>query len=146
MEQLSSQTVEYAKKYASLKHQKDQLDLQVKDIEAEMDLINIEMVRTMEEVGMQRFALDGIGTFYLATNFYPKIVGDSAKVIAWLDAQGANTVAPRKINIPALRELIEERMEKDQPVPPADLVESHSETKVRLRAVGKKTNGGATNG
>jgi len=138
MKQLSSKTVENAKKYASLKRQKDELDRQVKDIEAAMDMINIEMVKDMEDVGMQRFMLDGIGTFYLATNFYPKVIGDASKVIEWLDGEGVSSIAPRKIHMPALRELIEERMEKDLPVPPADLIESHSETKVRLRSAGNK--------
>jgi len=128
---LTSETVELAKKYAINKKKREDARLILDDLKAEQDMIGVELVKKMEEIGLASFKLPE-GTFYLATTFYPNIL-DTEKMIDWLDKQGQSNIAPRTINKPAFREFYQERIEKDLPVPPAELVDAHSETGVRLR-------------
>jgi hypothetical protein len=87
----------------------------------------------MEELGLGNFKLEGHGTFYLATSFYPTVL-DSEKMIDWLDKNGQSGIAPRTIHKTAFKEFYQERVEKDLPLPPSELVDAHSETAVRLRS------------
>jgi len=121
-----------AKRMYELRTQKLELETQINGLDAELDQIRTELTEVMSELGIQKFALDGIGTFYLATSIYPKI-SDSDRMIVWLDDNGCGNIAPRKIHVPSLKEMIETRMAEDKPVPSADLIEMTSETSVRLR-------------
>ena len=126
--------VSFAQRYAVIKAEMAELKEKVKLLDGERDQINVAMTGIMESMEMQRFSIEGLGTFYLQSVFYPKVVGDPEKVIAWLDGEGAEAVAPRTISKTRLKELIEERLEKDQPVPPTELVECSTTVEVRLRS------------
>ena len=130
---LSSEAVQLAKKYASLQATKKELEAQKKDVEAEMDQVNAVLKDKMVEMELQNFKLEGLGTFYLQTSFYPKVV-DREKLIAWLDERQLSTTAPRTVHLPSLREIYQDRAEHDQDLPTAEMVEAHSSTDVRLRA------------
>lgn len=130
---LSSEAVVLAKKYASLQASKKELEAQKKDIEAEMDMVGTTLRDKMIELEMQNFKLEGVGTLYLQTSFYPKVV-DREKLIAWLDARELSGTAPRTVHLPSLREIYQERAENDKDLPSQDMVEAHSVTDVRLRA------------
>ena len=86
----------------------------------------------MEDLGIQKFGLDGMGTFYLSTNIYPKIA-DTDRMIDWLDEHGKANLAPRKVHIPSLREMVETNMKEDLPVPSSDLLDMTPQVSVRLR-------------
>lgn len=131
-EVLNSETTQFARKYFELKVKKDKLDQQVTDIEAEIDMVRTELTTKMEDIGLQTFKLEKMGTFYLQTTFMPKVLNDE-KMIDWLDKHNQTNIAPRTIKKAALKEYWQEAMEKDHPIPPADLAEAYSETKVRLR-------------
>lgn len=130
---LSSEAVKLARRYHEIREQVRGLEKQINDMDAEKDQVAIALKKIMEDVGMQRFNLTGIGTFYLQASFYPKVIGDSVKVIEWLDAQGVGNVAPRTIQKTAFKEFYQDAVENDKPVPPADLVEAHTEVGLRLR-------------
>lgn len=133
-----SRSTELAKKMYQLRNEKQLLEAQVKEKDAELDQIRLELTTIMTEVGIQKFALDGIGTFYLSTNIYPKLPNPEA-LIEWLDSNGKPEIAPRKIHIPSLKELVEIRMEQDLPIPGPELLDMTPETSVRLRvSSGKK--------
>lgn len=129
---LTSETTALAKKYAEVCKKEKAIKAQRDDIKAEKDMIAVELTKKMEELGMSNFKLPELGTFYLATSFYPTIL-DQEKMIDWLDKQGQTNLAPRTIQKTAFKEFYQERVEKDLPLPPADLVDAHSETGVRLR-------------
>ncbi len=131
---LSSEAVQLGQKYFEIRNKKAELEKQINDLDAERDMIANQLKKIMEDVGMQRFNLKEIGTFYLQASFYPKIVGDPVKVIAWLDEQGFGDVAPRTIKGPAFKEMYKNNVENDKPLPPPDLVEAFTDVGVRLRA------------
>jgi hypothetical protein len=130
---LSSTAVELANKYHKVREEKRELEARINDLDAERDQVAIELKKIMEDVGMQRFNLKGIGTFYLQASFYPKVIGDPVKVIEWLDSQGQGSIAPRTISKPAFKEMYQNAAENDKPLPPPDLVEAHTEVGLRLR-------------
>lgn len=129
---LNSETTELAKKYADVCKREKAIKAQRDDIKAEKDMVAVELTKKMQEIEMSNFKLEGLGTFYLATSFYPTIL-DQEKMIDWLDKQGQTSLAPRTIQKTAFKEFYQERVEKDLPLPPAELVDAHSETGVRLR-------------
>jgi hypothetical protein len=131
---LSSEAVSLAKRYYEVRQQKAVLDKQVEDLKAERDMIAQQLQKIMEEIGMSKFNLKEIGTFYLQATFYPLVTGDPVKVIEWLDGQGHGSIAPRTISKPAFKELYQQLVDGDKPLPPPDLVEAHTEVGVRLRA------------
>lgn len=137
--QTGSRATDLAKQMYEIRKAKEALEAQVKEKDAALDQIKIELTNIMVETEMQKFALDGIGTFYLSTNIYPKLPNPEA-LIEWLDKEGRPDVAPRKVHVPSLKELVEERMEKDMPVPGPELLEMTPETSVRLR-MSNKTKG-----
>jgi hypothetical protein len=132
-EVLSSTAVALGQKYHEIREQIRGLEKQINDLDAEKDQVALELRKIMEDVGMQRFNLKQIGTFYLQATFYPKVIGDPLKVIAWLDGQGASNIAPRTIHKPAFKEFYQSAAENDKPLPPPDLVEAHTEVGLRLR-------------
>ena len=129
---LNSETLALADKYHEIREKKRAAEKVVDDIKAEEDMVRTTLTNKMEELGLQSFKVEGKGTFYLQTSFFPKVI-DEAKMIDWLDKQGATNIAPRTIHKAAFKEFYQERLEKDLPLPPAELVDAHSETAVRLR-------------
>jgi len=134
-----SRSTELAKHMYQLRMEKQELEAKVKEKDAELDQIKLELTNIMTEVGIQKFALDGIGTFYLSTNIYPKLPNPEA-LIEWLDANSRADIAPRKVHVPSLKEFVEQRMEQDLPVPGPELLDMTPETSVRLR-LSNKTKG-----
>lgn len=132
---LTSEAVNLAKKYHELREEIRSLETKINDLDAEKDQVALALKKIMEDVGMQRFNLSHIGTFYLQASFYPKVIGDPVTVIQWLDEQGAGNIAPRTIHKPSFKEFYQQQMENDKPLPPADLVEAHTEIGLRLRGV-----------
>lgn len=130
---LSQDVLQYANRYHEIREKKRELEAQVADLDAERDQLAELIKKTMDELNLQKFNLKNIGTFYLATSVFPKVVGDPDKVIAWLDEQGAGNIAPRTISKPAFKEMYQDRLDKDLPVPPADLVEMTTDIGLRLR-------------
>lgn len=134
-----SRTTDLAKRMYEVRKEKEALESQVKEKDAELDQIKSELTTLMTDIGIQKFALDGMGTFYLSTNIYPKLPNPEA-LIQWLDEAGRPDVAPRKVHVPSLKELVELRMETDQPIPGPELLDMTPETSVRLR-MSNKTKG-----
>lgn len=127
--------VDLARKYAEAKRAIDALEKELEPVKALRDQLADSLKVEMEREEMQKFALTGIGTFFISSRFYPKVVGDEAKAIEWLDNQGADVgwgVAPRKVDKTRLSEYIKDRLENDMPLPPAELFESTSQTYVKM--------------
>ena len=129
---LTSEITGLAQKYYELKAKDDELTKQQNDLDAELDMVRMEMLKKMEDLGLQNFKLEGLGTFFLKTSFYPKVL-DAQKMIDWLDKQGASNIAPRTVHLTAFKEFYQERVEKDLPLPPSDYVDAASKTSVQLR-------------
>jgi hypothetical protein len=125
-----------AKEMYKLRKEKQALEVQVNEIDSKADQIKIELTNIMTDLGMQKFGLEGIGTFYLSTNIYPKIQDQDA-LILWLDEHQKGDIAPRKVHMPSLREMFETNLEKDLAVPPPALVDMSTEVSVRLRMTNK---------
>lgn len=126
-----------ARQMYALRQAKAELETLVKAKDAELDQVRHELTDIMTETGVQKFALEGMGTFYLSTAIYPKLPNMEG-LIQWLDKEGKGELAPRKVHVPSLKEFIEDRMEHDLPIPGPDLVEMTPETSVRLRMATNK--------
>jgi hypothetical protein len=127
--------VDLARKYAEAKRSIDALEKELEPVKALRDQLADSLKTEMEREEMQKFQLMGVGTFFLSSRFFPKVVGDEAKAIEWLDAQGADVgigVAPRTVNKTRLSEFIKDRLENDQPLPPTDLFESTTQMFVKM--------------
>lgn len=129
---LNSQIVSLARKYAETRDKIRGLEAQVNDLDGEKDLIAAELLKLMQELEIQNFKIDGVGTVFLQTSFYPKVL-DEGKMINWLDKNGLTNIAPRMVHKAAFKEMYQERVEKDLPLPPPELVDTHSQTIVKLR-------------
>lgn len=129
---VDSRSTELARAMFRLRSEKQQFESKIKEIDSELDQVRDELTKIMTDLEVHKFAIDGLGTFYLSTNVYPKVL-DADKLIDWLDHNGASNIAPRKVVLAAFKELVEDRLSKDQPVPAAELVDMTPETSVRLR-------------
>lgn len=128
--------IELAKQMGELKKQKADLEVKVNNIDAELDQVKLELTKLMVELEVSNFKIEGIGTFYLATRVFTKI-NNEQELISWLDMNGKSNIAPRKVHAPSLKEMIESNLEKDQPIPAAEMVELNTDTSVRLRSSAK---------
>lgn len=133
---LDSRSTELAKRMFELRSQKAALELEVNELDSQLDQVKAELTQIMQDLGVQKFGLNGIGTFYLATSIFPKIL-DNDQMIQWLDNNNRGDIAPRKIHSPSLREMMEGNLEKDLPIPPVTLVEMTTDVSVRLRLAKK---------
>ena len=124
-----------AKRYAAISAQVREADEILKELKGQKDQLANSLKEEMERLDLQKFQLAGLGTFFIQSMFFPKVVGDPVKAIEWLDAQSPDVgqgVAPRTVNNSRLKDYIKDLMENDQPLPPTDLIESASITFVKM--------------
>lgn len=132
---LSPMVLDLARKYAEAKKGIEALEKELEPIKALKDQLQESLKNEMEREEMQKFQINGVGTFFLSSRFFPKVVGDEVKAIEWLDAQGEDVgqgVAPRTVSKTRLAEYIKDRLENDQPLPPTDLIESSTQVFVKM--------------
>ena len=124
-----------AKRYAAISARVREADDVLKELKAEKDQIAGTLKEEMERLELQKFQLAGLGTFFIQSMFFPKVVGDPAQAIAWLDAQGPDVgqgIAPRTVSGSRLKDYLKDLIENDQPLPPTDVIESSSITYVKM--------------
>lgn len=128
--------MEWLKKWHELKKKKDGLTIDLELVNGEIEQLKEAVKAKLMEQGVSKLSFED-QTVFLKASAYNTIV-DSEGLIKWLDQEGAADVAIRTINKPRLKELLEERLEKDQPFPPDTLLELKPKTEVVMRAGGRK--------
>lgn len=108
------------------------LERQDEDAKAELDQIKSAIFAALEDQGLTGMDFDD-AKIYMQAVAYPKIVGDPEKVIEWLDGYGTPDAAPRKIKLGRLKEILEDALENDKPLPPNELVEFQSGKELRMK-------------
>lgn len=129
---LNSKIVDLARRYFNVRVQVDQLKKEIKELGAERDQLADALKSQMELEELTKFSLSELGTFFLQSMFFPKVVGDPDKAIEWLDENGAGMIAPRSVDNKRLKEFIEERLANDGALPPAELISSSSIISVKM--------------
>ena len=127
--------MDLARKYAEAKRSIDALEKELEPVKALRDQLADSLKTEMEREEMQKFQITGVGTFFLSSRFFPKVVGDEARAIEWLDSLGQDVgqgVAPRTVSKTRLAELLKDRMENDEPMPPTDVIDSSTQVYVKM--------------
>lgn len=126
----------WLKKWHELKKTKDDMTIQLDGINGEIEQIKEAVKGKLMEQGVTKLSFED-QTVFLKASAYNTIV-DNDGLIKWLDKEGAGDVAIRKIDRPRLKEILEQRFEKDLPFPPDNLLELKPKTEVVMRAGGSK--------
>lgn len=122
-----------ARKFAALREEKAKHEEEIKKIEEELDMVGAELRTELEGLEAQRLAITGVGTVYLRTAFFARVVpGQEDTFLKWLDDRGMGALAPRKVHHQTLSHEYQEWMEGDKPVPPKEVVDVFSKVEVRL--------------
>ncbi len=125
---------ELSRKFLELRDKKRVLEQEVKDAQAEMDQIGLELVPILEGLDAQNIKITGVGTVYLQTVFYVRALKEREDdFVQWLDSHDLGMLAKRTVHHQTLQAAYKEWAEKDLPLPPPELVEAHPEVKVRIR-------------
>lgn len=126
----------WLKRWHELKKEKDGITIALDGINGEIEQLKEAVKTKLLEQGVSKLSFED-QTVFLKASAYNTIV-DTEGLIKWLDAEGVGDVAIRKIDKPRLKEVLEQRFEKDQPSPPAELLELKPKTEVVMRAGGSK--------
>lgn len=126
----------WLKRWHELKQKKDGITIDLELLNGEIDQLKEAVKTKLMERGVSKLSFEG-QTVFLKASAYNSIV-DSEGLIKWLDEQGVGDVAIRKIDKPRLKEVLEERMEKDLAFPPETLLELKPKTEVVMRTGGSK--------
>ena len=126
----------WLKRWHELKKEKDGITITLDGINGEIEQLKEAVKTKLLEQGVSKLSFED-QTVFLKASAYNTIV-DTEGLIAWLDKEGVGDVAIRKIDKPRLKEVLEQRFEKDQPFPPAELLELKPKTEVVMRAGGGK--------
>ena len=132
----SPELMDWLKRWHELKKEKDGISIKLELLNGEIEQLKEAVKTKLLEQGVSKLSFED-QTVFLKASAYNTIL-DNDKLIDWLDEQEAGMVAPRKIDKPRLKELLEQRLEQDLPYPPDSLLELKPKTEVVMRAGGSK--------
>ncbi len=97
--------------------------------------LEAELLEVMQSEDVTKFSVDKVGTVFLKTTFYPKVIGDPEIAIRTLDELGYPEASPRTVNAARLREIINMRQEEDESPLPEEIFRATPITKVHILKV-----------
>ena len=116
---------EMADKLKAAKDRKKELDAQVKDVNAEIESLDLALSDAMAESELDRFSRNG-STFYLNTRlFASSVAGRKNDLMQILKEQGYGSIVVETINANTLSSFVKEQMAANEDVLPewlADVV------------------------
>lgn len=124
-----------AKAVAENKRRRDELEKELEFLNQADQQLRTQLREQMEAAEISSFNVDGLGRFTISVRNYPRAVGDPEKAIQWFDEQGHPEVAPRTIAKARLKEIYDDLVENDKPLPPEDVVQVYRESTVRYTGV-----------
>jgi len=107
---------EQAKVLRSLKDQKEDLEMQLKAINTQIDSLSISLAESMESHGVDSFRVTGVGSVYIQELNRPNIT-DKDAFIVWLDETGQGALAPRSVHYKRLESLVKEMLAEGKALP-----------------------------
>jgi len=126
----NNQLVDFAKRLKSMIDMRDLLDEDLKKVKAEIEEFQKEFVELMEIHRMQRFSLDGVGTVYISSSIYPKVV-DQDLLFSDLRSKGFETLIKETIHAGTLKAHVKELLADKNELPKG--IEVYPKAVVRIR-------------
>ena len=127
---------EMADKLKAAKDRKKELDAQVKDVNAEIESLDLALSDAMAESELDRFSRNG-STFYLNTRLYASsVAGRKNDLMQILKEQGYGSIVVETINANTLASFVKEQMAANEDVLPewlADVVSTFEKVSVGVR-------------
>ena len=127
---------EMADKLKAAKDRKKELDAQVKDVNAEIESLDLALSDAMAESELDRFSRNG-STFYLNTRlFASSVAGRKNDLMQILKEQGYGSIVVEPINANTLASFVKEQMAANEDVLPewlADVVSTFEKVSVGVR-------------
>lgn len=118
--------------YGMKRKRKEELALEVKKLNEELDVLNKELTDIMVKEKIQNMKIDGLGLFYVETNAYPSIENEQ-ELMHWLEENELMVLAPHTISKSKLKTLVKERLEENLPTPPGVKVYTEQEVVMRKK-------------
>ena len=127
---------EMADKLKAAKDRKKELDAQVKDVNAEIESLDLALSDAMAESELDRFSRNG-STFYLNTRlFASSVAGRKNDLMQILKEQGYGSIVVETINANTLASFVKEQMAANEDVLPewlAHVVSTFEKVSVGVR-------------
>jgi kynurenine formamidase len=119
-------------KYAELRQRKQDLEQELKDINAVLKTQNEVILATFDARSIQKMHIKNVGLFYRQESPHPAVV-NKEEFIKWLDGHGEGEIAVRTVNFQTLRKWWKEQMEHGAPLPPEELAKAFIDRSIRVR-------------
>lgn len=110
---------ELAREQFGVQRTKEYLEELLKLVNAEFDVIRIELLPTAcENEGLEGFKLEGIGRISLTGDLYVKVpAGAMPDLVAWLKKNKLGDIAQLTVNSSTLKSFVKGRIEAGKPIP-----------------------------
>ena len=112
----TAQMVTIGKAYAEAKARLDAAKRETDKLEEVVKTLESSLVVQLQNAGMRKFTVDGIGTFTHSTRLYPSVKDDEA-AMAWLVAHGHEELVRLKVDMSGLAAVIKEQQESGGELP-----------------------------
>ncbi len=117
--------------FKKLQDERDALEMQEKLASKKVEEMMPKLVAEFETAKMQSINLNGIGTFYMDAQTFPK-VEDNDTLIAWMKKNKLADLVKTTVNYQTLRGLCNERRHGNLPMPEG--VTTYDKTTIKLRS------------
>nr|PZN59300.1 MAG: hypothetical protein DIU58_18110 [Sphaerobacter thermophilus] len=139
MTQAAATVFELADRLLELRDRKAELEELLKEVNAEIERTNQQLVEAMVAEELQSF-VRGDKLFYLRTETYVSPAAErKPELIEWLKANGLGDIVQETVHPRTLSAAVKEMLEEDDELPPdlAELVNVFEKTTVSLRRAGR---------
>lgn len=127
---------EMADKLKAAKDRKKELDAQIKDVNAEIESLDLALSDAMAEAELERFSRNG-STFYLNTRLFASpAAGRKDDLMQTLKDQGYGSIVVETVNANTLASFVKEQMAANEDVLPewlSDVVSTFEKVSVGVR-------------
>lgn len=116
--------IKLAKAMHKVRTKKDKLEDELKEVNAEYDVMRIELLPTlMEDAGLENFRMAGLGRVQLTGDIFVSTrEGAKAELHKWLEGENLQDLITEGVNASTLRASIKERIKAGKPLPPEGVV------------------------
>lgn len=133
---INQEIFEMADKLKAAKDRKKELDAQVKDVNEEIESLDLALADAMAETELDRFSRNG-STFYLNTRLFASpAAGRKDDLMQTLKDQGYGSIVVETVNANTLASFVKEQMAANEDVLPewlSDVVSTFEKVSVGVR-------------
>lgn len=113
--------IDLAKAMKTISNTKERLELALKEINAEYDVLRLELIPSkMDEEGIQNIRIEGIGRLSLTADAYVSLdASKKEEFYQWLAENNLGDLIQQTINSSTLKAFAKDRTKKGEPLPGA---------------------------